>query len=59
MKITFIGSSHGVPEPHRKCSCIMIEIGEQVYFIDMELRPSMPCAPGESPSTLQESLLTG
>ena len=35
MKITFIGSSHGVPEPHRKCSCIMIEVGEQVYFIDM------------------------
>lgn len=35
MKITFIGSSHGVPEPHRKCTCIMIEVGEQVYFIDM------------------------
>lgn len=35
MKITFIGSSHGVPEPHRKCTCIMIEVGEKVYFIDM------------------------
>lgn len=35
MKITFVGSSHGVPEPHRKCSCIMIEAGEQVYFVDM------------------------
>lgn len=35
MKITFIGSSHGVPEPHRKCSCIMIQIGENVYFVDM------------------------
>ena len=35
MKITFVGSSHGVPEAHRKCSCIMIEIGENVYFVDM------------------------
>ena len=35
MKITFIGSSHGVPEPHRKCTCIMLEVGEKVYFIDM------------------------
>ena len=35
MKITFIGSSHGVPEPHRKCSSIMIEEGGNVYFIDM------------------------
>ena len=35
MKITFIGSSHGVPEPHRKCTCIMIETGDNVYFIDM------------------------
>ena len=35
MKITFIGSSHGVPEPHRKCTCIMIEVGENVYFVDM------------------------
>ena len=35
MKITFIGSSHGVPEPHRKCTSIMIETGGNVYFIDM------------------------
>lgn len=35
MKITFIGSSHGVPEPNRKCTSIMIEVGENVYFIDM------------------------
>ena len=35
MKITFIGSSHGVPEAHRKCTCIMIEVGENVYFVDM------------------------
>lgn len=35
MKITFIGSSHGVPEPDRKCSGIMIEVNDHIYFVDM------------------------
>jgi len=35
MRITFIGASHGVPEPNRKCSCTMIEINGRYYFIDM------------------------
>ncbi len=35
MKITFLGTSHGSPEPHRKCSCIMVEIDENIYFVDM------------------------
>ncbi|MBE5782776.1 MAG: ribonuclease Z [Clostridiales bacterium] len=35
MKITFIGSSHGVPEPDRKCSSIMIEVKDKIYFVDM------------------------
>lgn len=35
MKITILGSSHGVPEANRKCSCIMIEAGENIYFVDM------------------------
>lgn len=35
MKITFLGTSHGVPEANRKCSCAMIEIGQSRYFIDM------------------------
>lgn len=35
MKITFFGSSHGVPEPNRKCSCILFEAGKGRYFIDM------------------------
>lgn len=35
MKITFVGSSHGVPEAHRKCTCIMLEVGENVYFVDI------------------------
>ena len=35
MKITFLGSSHGIPEPGRKCSCAMIQAGDNVYFVDM------------------------
>lgn len=35
MKLTFIGTSHGVPEPERRCSCTMIEVSGRYYFIDM------------------------
>ena len=39
MRITFLGTSHGVPEPNRRCSCAMITVGEgkdaRRYFIDM------------------------
>ena len=35
MRIVFFGSSHGVPEPGRRCSSAMIEVGERRYFIDM------------------------
>lgn len=35
MRIVFIGTSHGVPEAHQRCSCTMIEIGDRRYFIDM------------------------
>jgi ribonuclease BN (tRNA processing enzyme) len=35
MKIVFFGSSHGYPEPHRKCSSTLIEVGNKKYFIDM------------------------
>ena len=34
MKIRFLGTSHGVPAADRFCSCIMIESGGAVYFID-------------------------
>ena len=34
MKITFIGTSHGVPSADRYCTCMMIEAGEKAYFID-------------------------
>ncbi len=35
MKITFLGSSHGIPEVDRKCTSILIEAGECRYIIDM------------------------
>ena len=35
MKIVFLGSSHGVPEPNRKCACAMIEVQGRYYFVDM------------------------
>lgn len=34
MKITFLGSGHGVPSAERFCSCAMIEIGSNIYLID-------------------------
>lgn len=34
MKITFVGSSHGVPSAERYCSSAMIEAGGAIYFID-------------------------
>lgn len=34
MKITFLGSSHGVPAAERYCSCSMIEVNGALYFID-------------------------
>lgn len=39
MRITFIGTSHGVPEPNRKCSCTLIEIGDRKYLIDVGTDP--------------------
>lgn len=39
MRITFIGTSHGAPEPNRKCSCTMLEIQGRYYFIDMGTSP--------------------
>ncbi len=34
MKITFIGTSHGVPAADRYCSSIMLECDDAVYFMD-------------------------
>ncbi len=35
MRVDFIGTSHGVPEPTRRCSCTMLEVSGRYYFIDM------------------------
>jgi len=34
MKLTFLGTSHGVPGPKRFCSSTMLSVGEDVYLID-------------------------
>ncbi len=34
MKITFLGTSHGVPEPDRYCSCTLISTGGRNYLVD-------------------------
>ena len=34
MKITFLGTSHGVPAADRYCSCTMLEVNGSLYFID-------------------------
>ncbi len=34
MKITFVGTSHGVPGVDRLCSAYMIESGNSFYFVD-------------------------
>ena len=34
MKITFIGSSHGMPMKGRFCQCMLVEVGEKAYMID-------------------------
>lgn len=35
MRIIFFGSSHGVPEPNRRASSALVEVGKNRYFIDM------------------------
>ena len=38
MRIRFLGTSHGVPEPGRRCACTMVEIGQKKYVFDMGLQ---------------------
>ena len=35
IRITFLGTSHGVPEKDRFCSSTLIEIGDDRYLVDM------------------------
>ena len=39
MKITLFGTSHGVPEANRRCSCTMIETSGRYYFVDLGILP--------------------
>ena len=34
MKLTLLGTSHGVPSEIRYCSCYMLEVGENIYIFD-------------------------
>ena len=40
MKITFLGSGHGVPEPNRNYSCALLEVGEKKYLMDIGFDPT-------------------
>ena len=35
MKLTFIGTSHGVPETNRRCSSCILEVNRSYYLFDM------------------------
>lgn len=34
VKVTFLGTSHGVPSDTRHCSSILLEVGENAYLLD-------------------------
>ena len=35
MKITFLGTAHGIPEKDRRCSSTLLEVGDALYIVDM------------------------
>ncbi len=44
MKITILGSGHGVPEAHKQCTSILFEVNDRHYFIDAGCDISMELA---------------
>ena len=59
MKITILGSSHGLPEANRKCSSILLEIGDARYIIDMGTDITEPFATKNLPlSSIRAILIT-
>lgn len=34
MKLTFVGTSHGIPEADRFCTSMFLQVGENVYIVD-------------------------
>ncbi len=41
--LRFLGTSHGLPEPDRFCSCALVETGETRYMIDAGAPPVSLC----------------
>ena len=35
MRLIMIGTSHGVPEAHRRCSSYLLEVNGSYYVVDM------------------------
>ena len=35
MRLIMIGTSHGVPEAHRRCSSYLLEVNGSYYIVDM------------------------
>lgn len=59
MVLYFLGTSHGVPEGHRRCSCTMIEINGSLYFIDMGTDIVTPMRKlGKKPSDVKTIAIT-
>ena len=59
MKLTFIGTSHGVCEPNRKCSSCFLEIGGRFYVVDMgcDIMPDL-INRGRKPSDITAIFIT-
>lgn len=59
MKVTFFGSSHGFPEPHRCCSSLMLETAHNKYLIDVGTDVTEPLVRrGLSPESITAVFLT-
>ena len=59
MKVIFFGSSHGVPEPNRSCSCALLEASDRKYFIDMGMDPTPELiSRGMSPNDITAVFIT-
>ena len=42
MRIIFLGTAAGVPEPKRNCTCILIDVAGCRYFIDTDRHGECP-----------------
>ena len=59
MRIVFFGSSHGFPEAGRRCSSILLQVGENNYFIDMGTQSIEQLADrGIRPETIKACFVT-